>query len=85
VTPPPPFEEYAVARAAVNAARDYDSAKYAKGMWNRAEEAYFKGQKSFQANDMADARKNFRLATEYAEKAENLTRLKKFQSGDNFQ
>ena len=69
----------------MNAAREVDSAKFAKGMWSRAEEAYFKGQKAFQANDMEQARKSFRMATDYAEKAENLTRLKKFQSGDNFQ
>lgn len=85
VTPPPPFDEYAVARSAVNAARECDSAKFAKGMWNKAEEFYFQGQKSFNENDMDQARKSFRLATEYAERAENLTRLKKFQTGDSFQ
>lgn len=81
----PPFTEYTVARAAVGAAREFDSAKYATGLWNKAEDFYRRGQKAFRNSDYEEARNFFRLATEYAEKAENLTRLKKSQSGENFE
>jgi len=84
VTPLPPYEEYSLARVAVKAAADVDSARYATGLWNRAEENYRNAQSAYKDNDFAAAKKQFLLAIQYAEKAENATRLKKFQSGDSF-
>lgn len=84
VAAPPPYEDYTLARAAVRAAQDVDSARFSTGLWHKAEESYRNGQKSYKDADFADAKQFFRRAVEYAERAENATRLKKFQSGDSF-
>lgn len=81
---PPPFDDLAIARSAITAAQEVDSAKFAKGFWSKAEENFLEGQKAFQNRDFEIAKKLLRLSTQYAERAENLTRLKKFQTGDSF-
>ncbi len=78
----PPISEYTIARAAIEAARDKEAARYAPGFWHKAEEFYRKGEKSFQESDFVDAKENFERARIFAEKAENATRLRLFQSGD---
>lgn len=84
VTPPPPYEDYALARVAVRSAQEVDSARFATGLWNRAEENYRNGQRAWADNEFGAAKKHFQMAIQYAEKAENATRLKKFQTGDTF-
>ena len=84
VASPPPYDDYNIARAAMVAARDVDSAKSAPGLWNRADESYRLGQKEFLENDFYEAKKHFQLAIHFAEKAENATKLKRFQSGDAY-
>ncbi|MBX3021109.1 MAG: DUF4398 domain-containing protein [Bdellovibrionales bacterium] len=84
VTSPPPYEEYSLARVAMKAAADADASRFATGLYNRAEENFRNGQKSYQDNDFDRAKKQFQMAIQFAEKAENATRLKKFQSGDTF-
>ncbi len=84
IAPPAPYEEYVLARAAVRAAQEVDSARFSTGLWNRAEESYRNGAKTFKDADFKDAQSHFLRAIEYAERAENATRLKKFQSGDSF-
>lgn len=84
VAAPPPYEEFTLARAAVRAAQDVDSARYATGLWHKADEAFRHGSKSFRENEFGEAKRYFEIAIEYAERAENATRLKKFQSGDTF-
>ncbi len=80
---PPPYEDYTLARAAVRAAQEVDSAQYATGYWNKAEESFRKGEQSWKDNENDGAKKYFKLAQQYAERAENATRLKKFQTGDS--
>lgn len=84
VAVPPPYEEYTLARAAVKAAQEVDSARFATGLWHRAEENFRNGQKAFKESDYGPAKTYFKKATEFAERAENATRLKKFQTGDSF-
>lgn len=84
VSAPPPYAEYNIARVAVRAAQDVDSARYASGLWNRADENYRAGERAFNDNDFSEAKRRFQQATLFAEKAENATRLKKFQTGDSF-
>lgn len=84
VATPPPYEEYAMARAAVRAAQDADSARFATGIWNKAEENYRAGQKAYRESDFGTAKRFFQQALLHAEKAENVTRLKKFQTGESF-
>lgn len=78
----PPIEEYTIARTALRAAQESDAARYASGFWHNAEQHYRKGQKLFRLNDFALAKEHFDKAIDYAEKAENVTRLKKYQSGE---
>lgn len=82
VAAPPPYEEYTLARTAIVAAKDVDSAKNAPGLWIRAEESYRMAQREFNENDFAQARRHFKSAIRFSEKAENATKLRKFQSGD---
>jgi hypothetical protein len=84
VNAPPPFEEYTLARAAVRAAQEFDSARFAPAYWNKAEDSFRSGQKAFKDADFGAAKKFFELAQASAERAENVTRLKKFESGDSF-
>ena len=84
VAAPPPYEEYTLARSAIRAAQDVDSARFASGLWVKAEENYRNGEKAFKDADYAEAKKFFAAAQVFAEKAENATRLKKFQTGESF-
>jgi len=84
VAAPAPYEEFALARAAVKAAQEFDSARFATGLWNKAEDNYRSGQKAWKDAEYEIAKQKFVAALQYAEKAENITRLKKFQSGDSF-
>lgn len=81
---PPPFEEYTISRTALNSAREVEAGRYASGYWHRAEELYRRGQKQYKDNDYARAKDSFLDSIEFAEKAENATRLRKFQSGEGF-
>lgn len=84
VAPPPPYEDYSLARTAVRAARDVDSARFSTTTLHKAEEALRNGEKAFKDNDFEVAKRYFKLAKEHAESAENATRLKKFRTGDSF-
>ena len=82
---PRPIEEYTLARAAVNSARESGAERLAPGLWHKAEEHYRNGQKSFKDKDNEGAMVGFLKAIEFAEKAENASRLKKFESGETMQ
>lgn len=82
VAAPPPYEDYTLARAAIRAAQDVDSARFSGGYWNRAFDSFRMGETAFREADFADAKKHFVSAKAMAEKAENATRLKRFQTGD---
>lgn len=84
VTPPPPYEDYTIARTAIRAAQDVDSPRFAAGWWAKADESYRKGEQAYKDVEFEQAQKYFRSAIRYAERAEDTTRLKKFESGDTF-
>lgn len=84
ISPPPPYEDYTIARTAVRAAQEVDSARFASGLWAKAEENYRKGEQAYKDIEFEKAKAFFRNATKYAERAEDATRLKKFESGDSF-
>ncbi len=79
---PPPILEYTLARTAVEAAREKESAKYAAGFWHRADEYYRKGEEAYKQSEYGDASKYFQKARVFAERAENSTRLKLFETGE---
>ncbi len=83
VVAPPPYEEFTIARAAVHAAQEVDSAQYATGLWNKAEENFRSGEKAWKDSEFEVAAKYFARATQFAERAENATKLKKFQTGES--
>jgi len=82
---PAPYEEYTLAKEALQAAQDADSAKISPAFWLEAESSYRKGEEAYKLNEFDKARTMFIRARQAAEKAENQTRLEKFKSGDVFQ
>ncbi len=78
----PPYEDYTLAQAAIRAAQDVDSARISAGLWHKADDNFRKGQLAFKEGEYASAKSHFKAALQFAERAENATRLKKFQTGD---
>jgi hypothetical protein len=78
---PKPYEDYALAYVALEAAKSAEASRYSPGNWSKAERLYREGQQAYNDNSNKHAKKLFQLSMSYAEKAENVTRLKKFQTG----
>ncbi|MBX3039401.1 MAG: DUF4398 domain-containing protein [Bdellovibrionaceae bacterium] len=81
-TAPAPVEEYALARAAIDAARSVQAARHSPGYWHQAEEAYRKARILYNDRDWAGAQREFVRARMAAEKAENSARLIRQKTGD---
>lgn len=81
VAGPKPYSEYSLAFVALDAAKRAEAPRYASGYWTKAESLYRQGEQAYKVNDNTAAQEYFQQARKYAEKAENATRLKKFQSG----
>jgi hypothetical protein len=77
-----PVDEYNIARAAYEAARDADAARYAPALWFNTEQSYRLAQRFFKERNFASARAKFNQAKAFAEQAENASRLARHQSGD---
>lgn len=77
-----PVDEYTLARAAYDAAKDAEAVRYAPALWYNAEQAYREGQRAFKERRYGDAESNFIEARAAAEKAENAARIARHQSGD---
>jgi hypothetical protein len=84
ITPPPPYLDYTMARTAYHAAQDVDAARFASGLWAKADENFRNGEKSYRENDFGPAQVFFKKAIYFSERAEDATRLKKFETGDSF-
>lgn len=78
----PPLEEWTLARAAVEAAKSVQAAKYSPGHWHQAEESYKRARILYKEENFDEAKEEFIAARKAAERAENSARLKRFQSGD---
>lgn len=83
-TVPPPIDEYTIARAALDAARAVDAAKYAPAFWSQAESLYIKAQSLYRENEFKQAKELFVSAKNAAEKAENTARLQRVKNGEVF-
>jgi Domain of unknown function (DUF4398) len=77
-----PVDEWTIARAAYEAARDADAARYVPSIWFNAEQAYREGQKAFRERRYAAAKTLFIQARQQSEQAENAARLARQQSGE---
>lgn len=81
-TVPEPVDDYALARAALEAARDVQSARYTPGLWHQAENFYKQGQYYYREKDWEKAKSLFLKARQSAEKAENSSRLIRQRTGE---
>lgn len=77
-----PNDEYNLARAAVEAAKETEAARYAPGLWYKAEQAYKEAERLYKERDYGVAKSRFVEAKSFAEKAENAARIARFQSGE---
>ncbi len=77
-----PNDEYALARAAIEAAKSVQAPRHSPGYWNQAEVAYKKAKFYYEEHDWEEARAEFIRARTAAEKAENSARLIRRKIGD---
>ncbi|RYZ61312.1 MAG: DUF4398 domain-containing protein [Proteobacteria bacterium] len=77
-----PVDEYTMARAAYEAAKDSDAARFAPSLWFNAEQAYREAQKDFRDRHYEQAAIRFVQAQDLSEQAENSARLSRNQSGE---
>lgn len=80
----PPVMEYNYANTALESAKRSGAAQYSPGYWHKAETEYRRAQALYKLKEYKSAFASFGRTVKYAEKAENYTRLKKFQSGEGF-
>jgi DNA mismatch repair ATPase MutS len=78
----PPRDEYALAKAAIDAARSVQAVRYSPGNWHQAEEFYRQARILFNEREYEQARELFFRARKAAERAENSARLLRQKSGD---
>ena len=81
-TTAPPVEEYAIAWTALSAARSNDSQRFAPSYWHEAEDSYHRGEVSFKDQSYRKAKHEFLTSTDWSEKAENVSRIQRFRSGE---
>ena len=82
VSGPVPVEEYALARAAIEAARNVEASRYAPGYWSQADEAYRRAKILLSERENEEARVEFLRARLAAERAENSARYIRFKNGE---
>ena len=77
-----PVDEYTIARAAMDGAKESEAPRFAPALWYKAEQAYREGETFFRERSFGEASKRFGAARTLAEQAENSARLSRFESGD---
>ncbi len=77
-----PIEEYTLARAALDAARNVQASRHSPGYWNQADQAYRQGQERYRDHNWSKAKDEFLKARVAAEKAENSARLIRQKTGE---
>lgn len=77
-----PVDDYTIARAAMDGARESEAPRFAPALWYRAEQAFREGESFFKERDYPKAEKRFTQARALAEQAENAARLSRFEAGD---
>jgi hypothetical protein len=82
VTIPPPNEEYTLAKAALDAAKAVQAARYSPGFYQQAEESFRRAKILYNEREYEEAKYLFLTAKNSAEKAENSARLLRQKNGD---
>lgn len=79
----PPIKEYSLAREALSQAKKYRADKNYPNYYQKALKLYRFGQSAFRDRYYGRARDHFMESMEYAEKSEDLTRVKRAREGDH--
>ena len=77
-----PADDYVLARAANDSAKDAEALRYAPALWYNAEQAYRDGQRAYKERRYNEAKSDFKEARLAAEKAENAARVARHTAGD---
>ena len=79
----PPIKEYSLAREALSHAEKHRSDKHYPGYYGKALKLYRQGESAYKDRYYGRAENRFEEALEYAERAEDLTRIKRARAGDH--
>lgn len=82
VTTPAPVQEYALARAALEACKAVEAARYSQGFYHRGLENYSRAEVLFREREFAEAQELFNRARLDFEKAENSAQVQRKKSGE---
>lgn len=77
-----PIDEYTIARAALDSAKESEAPRYAPALWYKAEQAYREGESLFKERKYEEALTRLTVARQLAEQAENAARVSRYESGD---
>ena len=78
---PASFEDYALARSAINAADVVEARRFSSNLYQRAVSHFRRGQISFKNKRLGQAKEHFRQAKKWAEKAELKSYIKRSSGG----
>lgn len=81
---PAPIRDYNLANTAIKAAKKSGAANYAPAALTSATNHFQQAEEKYKIKEYEEAKKLFKAARMYAEKAENQTRVKKFKTGETF-
>ncbi len=79
---PAPIDDYNMAYTAINAAKQAGAARFATGFLTKANDYYKQAQKHYSDRDYEKASLAFKQAKLFAERAENVSALKRAQTGE---
>lgn len=81
-TIPAPVQDYALARAALEACKAVEAARYSQGYYHRGLEAYSRAEVLYREREYQEARELFVRARLDFEKAENSAQVQRKKSGE---
>lgn len=81
---PAPIRDYNLAQTAIKAAKKSGAANYAPSALTSATDHFQQAEEKYKVRNYEEAKKLFKAARLFAEKAENQTRIKKFKTGETF-
>ena len=77
-----PVDEWTLARAAYEGAKDADAPRFVPAIWFKAEQSYREAQRGMKERQYSEAKELFVVAKLGFEQAENAARLSRYQSGE---
>ena len=78
----PPTRDYVLARSALQAAKSHEAQRFAPSQLTQAEQAYKAGEKAYLDESYTTAKEQFNMSRKLAEKAEVVSRVQKYKSGE---